>query len=258
MSTNSTMSTSDDNSGGQVRQRREPARRLFAREFNDATYQFKESTDERAPNYALLPTGEKANRVLIAGTAVEVEDIGEDSEYWRVRVHDGSALDGEDATDSQFYIYAGQYQPEAAAVIRELDTPAYVTVVGKPRVYEKDNGDVNVSIRPESLTVVEQEGREAWILETAQLTFDRIEAFEEGSSAYGDMALEEYPDVDIEKYRNGAIASLKSILGEELSVDDVSEGTGAAEPDSGDDMFGDDFDEGSSADADETLDSIEN
>jgi RPA family protein len=36
---------------------REVARRVFAREFNDATYTFKESDDERAPNFSLLPTG---------------------------------------------------------------------------------------------------------------------------------------------------------------------------------------------------------
>lgn len=207
------------------RLRREPARRVFAREFNDATYQFKESSDDRAPNYSLLPTGEKANRVFIAGTVLEVEDIGDDSEYWRARIHDGSALDGEDASASQFYIYAGQYQPEAVAVLRELDTPQYVTVVGKPRAYETDDGNMNVSIRPETVTVVDQETREAWILETARATFDRIEAFEDGSSAYAEMALEEYDNLDIDKYRNGAVSALKSILGEELSVDDVTEGT---------------------------------
>jgi len=36
---------------------REVARRVFASEFNDAEFTFKESDDERAPLYALLPTG---------------------------------------------------------------------------------------------------------------------------------------------------------------------------------------------------------
>jgi RPA family protein len=64
---------------------REVARRVFAREFNDAGYTFKESDDERAPVYSLLPTGERANRILAVGTLTETEDVGEDSEYWRAR-----------------------------------------------------------------------------------------------------------------------------------------------------------------------------
>jgi hypothetical protein len=47
---------------------REVARRVFASEFNDAAYTFKESDDERAPVYLLLPTGERANRVFLVGT----------------------------------------------------------------------------------------------------------------------------------------------------------------------------------------------
>jgi len=119
---------------------REVARRAFAHEYNDASYTFKESDDERAPVYALLPTGERANRVFIVGTLTETEDIGEDSEYWRGRIVDPTGT---------FFTYAGQYQPEAASALRDIEPPAYVAVVGKPRTFETDDGDVNVSVRPE-------------------------------------------------------------------------------------------------------------
>lgn len=67
---------------------REVARRVFAQEFNDAGYTFKESDDERAPVYLLLPTGESANRVFLVGTLTEKEDVGEDNEYWQIgRAH---------------------------------------------------------------------------------------------------------------------------------------------------------------------------
>ena len=52
---------------------REVARRVFANEFNVATHAFKESEDERAPNYILLPTGIRANRVFIVGTLTQLE-----------------------------------------------------------------------------------------------------------------------------------------------------------------------------------------
>ncbi|MFC4541239.1 RPA family protein [Halosolutus amylolyticus] len=200
---------------------REVARRVFASEFNDATYAFKESDDERAPNYALLPTGDRANRVFIVGTLTETEDVGEDSEYWRGRVVDPTGT---------FFVYAGQYQPEAASVLRDTEPPAYVSIVGKPRTYETDDGTVNVSVRPESIAVVDDDTRDRWVVETAERTLDRIEAFREweaeqeapesGSTAptneYAQMARERY-DSPVENYRRDVIQALESL--EEIETD---------------------------------------
>ncbi|WP_049922381.1 RPA family protein [Halopiger djelfimassiliensis] len=194
---------------------REVARRVFASEFNDSTYTFKESDDERAPNYALLPTGDRANRVFIVGTLTETEDVGEDSEYWRGRVVDPTGT---------FFVYAGQYQPEAASVLRDTEPPAYVAIVGKPRTYETDDGTVNVSVRPESIAVVDEDTRDRWVVETAERTLERIEAFDEweaeqeapesGSTAptneYAQMARERY-DSPVENYRRDVIQALESL-----------------------------------------------
>src|SRR6056297_3755167 len=133
---------------------REVARRAFAREFNDAGYTFKESDDERAPVYLLLPTGERANRVFVVGTLTATEDVGDESEYWRGRVVDPTGT---------FFVYAGQYQPEAAAVLRDTEPPAYVSIVGKPRTYDTDDGTVNVSLRPESISIVDDATRDRWV-----------------------------------------------------------------------------------------------
>ena len=158
---------------------REIARRVFAREFNDATYAFKESEDELAPNYTLLPTGERANRVFFVGTITETEDVGSDSEYWQGRVVDPTG---------PFYVYAGQYQPEAANTLRDIEPPAYVAVVGKPRTYETDEGGMNVAIRPESITIVDRATRDHWVVETAERTIDRLEAFDPDMNEYARMA----------------------------------------------------------------------
>jgi RPA family protein len=179
---------------------REVARRVFAAEFNDAAYTFKESDDDRAPVYSLLPTGERANRVFVAGTLTETEDVGDDSEYWRGRIVDPTGT---------FFAYAGQYQPEATSVLRETETPAYVTVVGKPRSYETDEGDVNVSLRPESITVVDGETRDRWVVETAERTLDRIEAFDTADE-YAAMAETQY-DPDLSVYRDQVIAALEDL-----------------------------------------------
>ncbi len=181
---------------------REVARRTFAAEFNDASYTFKESDDERAPVYLLLPTGERANRVFIVGTLTEKEDVGEDNEYWRGRVVDPNG--------DTFFVYAGQYQPEAAAMLRELEAPEYVAIAGKPRTYEMDDGTVNVSLRPESITVVDDSTRDRWVVETAERTLERIEAFDDETNQYAVMAKEEY-DRPVGNYRDNAIRALESL-----------------------------------------------
>ena len=186
---------------------REVARRVFAREFNDASYTFKESDDERAPVYVLLPTGERANRVFLVGTLTETEDVGEDSEYWQGRVVDPNG--------DTFFMYAGQYQPDAASMLRELEPPAYVAVVGKPRTYETDEGEVNVSVRPESISRVDEATRDRWVVETAERTLDRIQAFEDAEEGaemdeYVQMANEQY-DLPVENYRRSAVGALESL-----------------------------------------------
>jgi len=188
---------------------REVARRVFAREFNDATYTFKESDDDRAPVYALLPTGQRANRIFVVGTLTETEDVGEDSEYWQGRVVDPNG--------DTFFTYAGQYQPDAASMLRELEPPAYVAVVGKPRTYETDDGEVNVSVRPESITAVHEATRDRWVVETAERTIDRIQAFEDSDSEYIRMAREEY-DLPVENYRRAAVEALESLEAEQTQA----------------------------------------
>ncbi|QPV61538.1 DNA-binding protein [Halosimplex litoreum] len=200
---------------------REVARRVFAGEFNDATYTFKESDDERAPVYLLLPTGERANRVFLVGTLMETEDVGDDSEYWQGQVIDPNG--------DRYYMYAGQYQPDAASMLRELEPPAYISVVGKPRTYETDDGEVNVSIRPESITEVDAATRDRWVVETAERTLDRIGRYKDETGEDGDAAVDEYVamaaeeyDLPIEDYRRQVVEALESLEDDEAV---------AAEPD---------------------------
>jgi RPA family protein len=178
---------------------REVARRVFADEFNDAQFTFKESEDERAPLYALLPTGERANRVFVVGTLTETEDIGEDSEYWRGRVVD--------PTDT-FFVYAGQYQPDAASALRDAETPQYVAVVGKPRTFETDDGSVNVSLRPESITQVDEATRDRWVVETAERTLERLDAFDDEGNEYAERAKAEYGE-NVSAYRQAVLDALE-------------------------------------------------
>jgi len=203
MSTNS--QSGSDESDDDQQQYRQVARRSFAAEYADAGHMFKESDEERAPNFALLPTGHKMNRAFFVGTLSETDDVGNDDEYWQGRVVDPTGT---------FFVYAGQYQPEAMSILRELEPPAYVAVLGKPRSYETDSGEINVTVRPERITVVDSDVRNYWVAETADRTMDRIVEFRDGTSPYFDTAVEQY-EPDMQGYLGHIAEALDS-----LQIDD--------------------------------------
>lgn len=182
-------------------QQREVAKRAFAREFNAATVTFAESDDEFAPKYALLPTGERMNRIFAIGTLTEVEDIGDEGEYWRGRVIDPTGT---------FFVYAGQYQPEAMGALQRASPPGHVAIVGKPRTFDTDDGEVNVSVRPEHIVEVSATERQQWIIETAQRTIERIEAFRDGETDDVLRAREHYGD-DVSTYLEATIEALEGL-----------------------------------------------
>lgn len=148
---------------------REVAKRIFAEELKSSNYSFRDGEDQHqyAPSYLLTPTGAKCNRVFVVGTLTEKDDIGSDTEYWRGRVVDptGSIL-----------IYAGQYQPEAAQILANMEAPSYVAVVGKPNLYQTDDGNIIISLRAESIQRVDENTRNRWIIDTARRTLERLEA----------------------------------------------------------------------------------
>ena len=148
---------------------REVAKRIFAEELKSSNYSFRDGEDQHqyAPSYLLTPTGAKCNRVFVVGTLTEKDDIGGDTEYWRGRVVDptGSIL-----------IYAGQYQPEAAQILANMEAPSYVAVVGKPNLYQTDDGNIIISLRAESIQRVDENTRNQWIIDTARRTLERLEA----------------------------------------------------------------------------------
>lgn len=184
--------------------------RVLAAELRKSDYHFKETDKEKAPNYLLLPSGAKANRIMMGGTLVGIEDIGNDSAYWKARINDGTG---------EFAAYAGQYQPEVASQLQELNQdpsipPAYVNVVGKTREYrpEGDEGEVIISIKkPEYINVVTAEHRDNLLREAAERTIERLEQ-DEGE--YVRRAEERYGD-RVELLKDDVLDALEAIEGSE-------------------------------------------
>ena len=209
-------SANSGSNGSNDRSNRQPAKRAFATEFEDASEIFQDGDDERSPKFAVLPTGERANRVLAVGTLTETQDVAtsDDNEYWQGRVVDRTGT---------FFVYAGEYQPEAMAALRSMEAPEYIAVVGKPRSYETDDGDMRVSITPESITVVDQETRDRWVVETAEQTLDRIDAMEAGEGDDVERARDAYSaDMDLSEYGQEVQDALAQVAGVEIEGDDES------------------------------------
>jgi len=201
---------------------REVARRIFTEELKSSNYSFRDGEDQHqyAPQYLLTPTGAKCNRVFMVGILTEKDDIGGDTEYWRGRVVDptGSIL-----------IYAGQYQPEAAQILANMEAPAYVAVVGKPNLYQTEDGNIIISLRAEAIQRVDEETRNQWIMDTARRTLERLQVLSSTSPApiSGDFATadkvsaatpaqdaqraREHYQTDIGHYRQMVIRALTSL-----------------------------------------------
>ena len=145
---------------------RETAHRAFAQEFNASKHEIK-GQGEKDPSFLVTPLGAKVNRLHVVGVCTDVEPVGESGEVWRARISDPTGV---------FTVYAGQYQPEAAQALSQIQPPQFVAVTGKARTYEPEPGQMFVSIRPESISVVDVGTRDQWILDTARRTRDRLKA----------------------------------------------------------------------------------
>lgn len=147
---------------------REVAKRLFAHEFGNSKTIEKSGTDEFEPRYIQTELGDKVNRVFICGTITEVENVGKDDEIIRARIVDPTGV---------FVIYASHYQLEARADLEKIKVPEYVAIVGKVNAYSPPNGDTTIlSIRPESVGVIDERTRNHWVAETSRLTLERVSA----------------------------------------------------------------------------------
>jgi RPA family protein len=203
---------------------REAAWRIFAAEFNDAQKSLSDG-GERSPNYVLTPLGAKVNRLLLAGVLTDIENLGTDQEpMWRARVSDPTGT---------FHVYAGQYQPAAAAALGKVKPPAFVAIVGKGRTYTTDQGAVYTSVRPEWVRESSAAFRDLWVLEAAKFLRRRLDllgkayALDESSmaavkglgcsDAWADgivNAIDEYGKVDLSRYMAMLAEGLRYLLPE--------------------------------------------
>ena len=203
---------------------REVAWRLFAGEYNDSNLEAG-GGGERAPTYVVTPLGARVNRLFAVGVLTDVENVGTDGQpMWRARVSDPTGT---------FHVYAGQYQPEAAAKLAKVKPPAFAAIMGKSRTYSPEPGTTYTSIRPEMVKIVDANVRDYWILEACRSLATRLDAMREAQQmdpvakdaliALGTRedvaegivaAVTHYGKVDLSRYASLLAESLRYLLPE--------------------------------------------
>jgi RPA family protein len=143
----------------------DPAWRIFAYEFNKSTLQVK-AEDGSGPTYVISPTGAKINRLFVVGVLTEVENVRANEDLWRARVADPTG---------SFTVYAGKYQSEGAAFFANADVPQFVAVLGRARLYTREDASY-ASIWSNEISNTTETVRNNWVITTAERTLDRLEA----------------------------------------------------------------------------------
>ena len=154
--------------------KRESAIRMFAKELNATKHDMKfDETDDKAPTFVLTPTGACANRILISGIMTAKEKKTDKNVLYTGKINDNTG---------DFKITASHFNPSAQQQMAAIkDIPVFVTVIGKPSVYKREDGRVFTTVRVEDIVVTDKLTRDLWILDTAKATYDRIALMEKGT-----------------------------------------------------------------------------
>jgi uncharacterized protein len=185
-----------------IKFKRESAKRVFAGEFRSCKFSEKFSTDDKAPTFVITPTGEIAARLFIVGVMADKERTttkDKSNSIYRTSINDGTG---------QFFVSASSFQPEAMMQMAKIETPAIVAIVGKPKVFTKEDGTIFTSINAENITVVPKEVREIWKLDTAKATLNRIAIMETGENT---------PVNNIKNKYNTNLDTYKSVVNKALT-----------------------------------------
>jgi len=191
--------------------RRQPAKRVFAPAFRDANHQFTSSDEENAPQFLLLPTGEKVNRVHICGTLIETGTESDDFAWGTV----------EGPSGENYSLNAGRFQEAAQQVLRIAEPPIMVAVTGKARV----NNNGYSTIQATHISPVTDADYDIWVKHTGRDTINRIKTTLAGDTPESDLVRDVYGDGDryseqLKKYRDLSLNALNNTLDEILAATD--------------------------------------
>ncbi len=217
-----------------TRRMRQSAIRIFAQEYMDASLP-EEGSGEFDPSFVVTKLGAKINRALVAGVIDRIERReGESGPNYSGVLRDPSGT-------HRFSVAA--FQPELHADIEELlhrfdsGDRFLMMLVGRARWFESEDGGVFTSFRAEEFCVVDTPRYTNWLVETADATLRRLDAYEasiesdltpsalQSSGVPADLvdglilARGHYGEFDTENYRVGVLQGLSMALGNNVVIE---------------------------------------
>ena len=134
--------------------------RVFAGEFGSSTLSVQDEVAGN-PAWVVTPGGAWCRFMFISGALTEVSEQG-DMVYSRIADPTGV-----------FDLVIGGRTTALAETFCKIPVPSFVTVTGRAQMFLK-KGERVVSIRPDTILVVDRQVRDQWVLATAKSTLDRL------------------------------------------------------------------------------------
>jgi len=157
-----------------ARRTRQSAVRIFAQEYSEASL-IEQGVGEYDPSFVITKLGARVNRCLVGGVIDRLERRDADSgPYYSGQIRDPSGA---------HYFSVAAFQPELHPDIEELlarfesGDRFLMTIVGRARWNESEDGGVFTSIRAEDFTVIEQDSYKSWLVDASDATLRRLEAY---------------------------------------------------------------------------------
>jgi len=212
---------------------RQSAVRIFAQEYAEASL-IEEGVGEYDPSFIITKLGARVNRCLVAGVIDRMERRdGDSGPSYRGQIRDPTGT---------HYFEVAPFQPELHADTEELlarfesGDRFLMTVVGRARWFESEDGGVFTSMRAEDFTVIDQGLYKSWLVEAADATLRRLSAYDASLESELDpgsldkagvpadlvhgtiLSRGHYTDIDTETYRAGVLRALSLASGRAESV----------------------------------------
>ncbi|MAK40102.1 MAG: hypothetical protein CL993_00045 [Euryarchaeota archaeon] len=232
------MGASNMIASNQNRRIRQPAIRIFAQEYSEASL-IEEGQGEYDPSFVVTKLGARVNRVMVSGVIDRLQ---------RSESENGPSYSGQirDPTGSHSFNVA-PFQPELHADVEELlvryesGDRFLMTIVGRARWFESEEGGIFTSLRVEELALTSQEIYKLWLVDTADSTLRRINSYTKSQdcemelSSYLEFGIPEdlalgiissrrhYSIFDTEIYRVGVLQAISLATERGSSIDFQSE-----------------------------------
>ena len=158
-----------------TRSRRQPALRMFAREYYEASL-VEQGSGQYDPSFVITKLGARVNRMCVAGLLERMER--RETEY-------GTMYHGSLRDPTGLHMFSvGSFQPELHADMEELlsrheeNEPLLLLAVGKANAQMTDDGGVFTRVRLEEFTIIDGEAYANWLVDAADATLRRIDTFQ--------------------------------------------------------------------------------